>query len=609
MLRSPHLSPRDFASLPGFAFPLLSWSRREVALFRDHTGRFELYTLDLATRKWRQLTDGQAPRGLRSGFCWTRDDAALIYARDRKGDEQHDLYRLEIASGEVQRLTSDPKVQHHAVEVSPDNRFLSVNSTREGQLDLFRFDLAACGWQRLAHFGSPCSGGRWSTDGSWVYFQANESNDLRNSDAYRAHRDGGRVERIFHVADGAKDLLGRPHPDGGRWAVMSDAGGCSRAGILERLGGEVRWLGHGDVDEHAIEFSPDGRWLSILREVDAAVVPLLYEVATGRERLLRIPAGIAGGLRFLADGGKLLLSHTSSSRRPGLHLYDLEQDTLEALLPPEYGAMDPSRFVAAEHIRYPAHDGEQVPALLYLPPEPAPGEGGMPAIILAHGGPTAHWMQAFDPYAQLLVDRGILVLQPNVRGSTGYGAAWRDANLKDWGGGDLEDVASGVEYLRRRGDVDMSRIGIFGGSYGGYLSFIAAVKKPDLFKVAIPWVGISDLHRLYEENMQHFRYYFRQQMGDPEADEALWRDRSAVTHVQNLRAKLLIGHGINDPRCPISQARGFRDRLLALGRREGTAPGDDFEYHEFDMGHGPSGDIEGKIRTYETVLDFLDRRL
>jgi dipeptidyl aminopeptidase/acylaminoacyl peptidase len=99
-------------------------------------------------------------------------------------------------------------------------------------------------------------------------------------------------------------------------------------------------------------------------------------------------------------------------------------------------------------------------------------------------------------------------------------------------------------------------------------------------------------------------------MGDPEENRALWRDRSAIEFADRLKAKLLILHGTNDPRCPITQARIFRDKILTLGKREGTGPDDDFEYHEFDdEGHGPSGDIAGKIRTYKLVADFLQRRL
>jgi dipeptidyl aminopeptidase/acylaminoacyl peptidase len=178
-------------------------------------------------------------------------------------------------------------------------------------------------------------------------------------------------------------------------------------------------------------------------------------------------------------------------------------------------------------------------------------------------------------------------------------------NIKDWGGGDLEDVAAAARYLQRLPDVDPGRIGIFGGSYGGYMTYMAVTKKPDLWKAAVAWVGITDLHKLYEEDLPHFKDYFREQMGDPVADRDLWRERSAITYADQLTAKLLIVHGHTDPRCPITQARIFRERLLELGRTEG----EDFEYVEFaDEGHG-SQDIKQKLRFYGLLEDFFARRL
>jgi len=148
-------------------------------------------------------------------------------------------------------------------------------------------------------------------------------------------------------------------------------------------------------------------------------------------------------------------------------------------------------------------------------------------------------------------------------------------------------------------------VAVFGGSYGGFMTYLITVKRPELFKAAVAWVGISDLARLYASSMEHFKYFLRAQMGDPAERSELWRERSAVNFMARLRAKLLIVHGVNDPRCPIDQARVVRDRLLALGRREG----EDFEYVELsEEGHGTT-DLDQKVRTFRLLADFLKRSL
>lgn len=599
----------ELASLPTFTAVTPSWGRDKVAFYWDKTGRFELYVLDLLTRELRQLTDGEAPRHLRAGFEWTRDDAAIIFAKDRDGDEQHNLHRIDVRTREVTQLNDDPKSQEYVGQVAPDNRRLAVISNRTGQLNVFILDLVTREWRQLTHFKNPVEWVEWSPSGEWISFNTNESADLRNRDGYLMRADGAEISKVLSIREGSSDRLEEWHPDGRRLAITSDAGGAWRPGIFDLQTGAVRWLGRDGVEEYVGRFSANGRWLSALRNQDSALLPVLYDIETGQERILNLPPGVAAGSHIVLNDTKVVGFHTASNRRGELVLYDLASDTYEILIPADYGSIDPAVFVTDEYVWYPSADGRRVPALLFTPQDARPGDR-LPALVHVHGGPTDQFFRGFDAYAQFLADRGFVVLQPNIRGSTGYGVEWRDLNIKDWGGGDLEDVAAGAAFLKSLPYVDPERIGIFGGSFGGYMSFIAVTKKPDLFKIGAPRIGISDLHLMYEESKEHFRYFLRRQMGDPVADHALWRDRSAITHADKVQAKLLIVHGVNDPRCPVSQSRVFRERLLALGKREGTGPGDDFEYHEFaDEGHGPSGDIQGKIRMFTLLADFIERRL
>lgn len=598
--------------LPTVAALTVSHSGEEVAFYADWTGRFELYVLNLHARERRQVTNGEAPKGIRAGFVWSRDDTRILFSRDHDGDERQALFEVTLASGEVRPLHHSPESMDYAVGAHPDGRRLLVNSTRGGQMNVHVYDLTREGedaWTALTQQPNATQAVAWSPDGAQLTLNTNESADLRNVDGYVVNADGSGLRRVWRVREGSRDEVGHWHPDGRRVAVTSDADGHSRVGLLTLESGEVTWLTPADgvTEEEPGRFSPDGRWLSVIRNVESTLSPVLYDTGTGQARELSLPPGLAYGTEFALGGTKLLFQYTTTTTRPEVLLYDLGTDTCEVLLPAEYGEVDPADFVPGEYVRYPSTDGVRVPAILYRPRSAAPGQR-FPALVCVHGGPTAQFFRAFNAQLQFLADRGYVVLCPNVRGSTGYGVGWRDANLMDWGGRDLEDVAAGAEYLKTLDFVDPGRVGIFGVSYGGYLSYLAAVKKPGLFKVSVPIVGITDLHRLHEDNsrvMPQLGYYFRTLMGDPVEQAELWRDRSPITHAAKLKAHMFMMHGANDPRCPVNQARGFRDALLQNGREEGR----DFEYVEFgDEGHG-AGDIAGRTRSYRLLADYLARRL
>ena len=595
----------ELARLPSFYAVNLSWAGDKIAFYGDQTGRLELYLMDLAEREAHQISQGQLPRSPRAGFVWSRDDRHIIFAKDHQGNEQHDLYQIEVATGQVTQLTQDPECQEYPIEFSPDQQWLTVLTNKFGQLNLCKLNLANREYVQLTNYPNPVfNGGKWHPDGKQIAFVVNETANLKNADVYLLDVATNEARRVLSVAEGSQDNAADWHPDGHILAVTSDASGVNRPGLLDLSTGQVRWLGEEGVDESAQKFSHNGRYLACIRNVNAELRPVLYDTETGARRDLNLPAGLAFGASFTPDDTHLVTLFTTPTTRAELVLYNLTTDHYQTLLPADYGSIDPTLFVTSEHIWYPSYDGRQIPALLYKPQNLA-GGARWPAIVLVHGGPTAQWFRSFDPYAQFLVDQGYVVLAPNIRGSTGYGVEFRDLNRYDWAGGDLEDVAHGAAYLKSLPYVDGERLGLFGGSYGGYMTFMQAVKKPELWKAASAAVGITDLRLLYDESMEHFKYYLRLQMGDPDEKAELWRDRSAIHFAGQLKAKLQIIHGLNDPRCPITQARHFRARLLDLNYQEGK----DFEYIEFgDQGHG-SADIEHKIKWYSLLVDYMGRNL
>lgn len=607
----PRIPLEELVSLPTFYFPQISWGRDNVAFYWDKSGRIEIWMIDLASGELRQVSHGEVPKSVRAGFVWSRDDRLIVFPKDRDGDEQHNLFRLDLETGQVEQLTDNPQAQEHPVEFSPDDQWLLVLSNMKGQQNLFKFHLERREYVQLTDYPSPVLGGgtllaacRWSPDGQRIAYATNETATLKNSDIYICDADGGNKWRLLQVKEGSRERVGAWSPDGRSLAITSDASGWDRVGLCDVDSGEVRWLSQEGRDESAGDYSQDGRLLFALRNQDAVVQSVVYDLEKGEEAILQTPPGATQYAAFFDHDRRLLMDHTSITQRLELLSYDLTMGQSEVVLPAEYGSIDPARFVDGQYISYRSYDGLEIPAILYKPRD-IPPDSRLPAIVEVHGGPASQFFRAFDPYIQFLVDRGFVLLQPNIRGSIGYGAEFRDMNLMDWGGGDLEDVAAGAGYLRQLPYVDPERIGVFGGSYGGYMTFMQLVKKPDLWKAGVAWIGITDLHRMYEKSIEHFKYFLRIYLGDPQENAELWRERSAINYAEDMRAKLLILHGVNDPRCPVDQARTFRDRLLELGRVEG----EDFEYVELGKeGHG-SKDIEQKRRIFKVIGDFMERWL
>ncbi|MCK4878159.1 MAG: S9 family peptidase, partial [Candidatus Heimdallarchaeota archaeon] len=266
-------------------------------------------------------------------------------------------------------------------------------------------------------------------------------------------------------------------------------------------------------------------------------------------------------------------------------------------------------FYDVEYIKYPTFDGLEIAATLGKP-KLEPGKK-YPALVDVHGGPTHQYYRNFSIFAQVFAHHGFVILQPNFRGSTGYGKEFMELNLMDWGGGDAKDMIWGKKYLESLDYVDPDRIGVFGGSYGGFSTFLQLTKYADAgWKAGSAWIGISHLKTMFDKSQPHFKYFLTQHMGTYEENKELWDDRSAMTHIEKIKVPIQIIHGVQDPRCPIEESRQFRDKLLEMDWKEGEEGDNSYEYVEFeDEGHGAFSDIAMRIRTTKLFIDFFERRL
>ena len=605
-IQDADIEPETLASLPSFYSPSVSPDGDELAFFHDRSGRMELYTLSLPDGEWEQWSDGTVPRSLSGGLEWAADGERIYFHRDENGDEQNDIHAID-RDGETEAVV-ETDGQSYLASVDPEGEFLVYASNHAGQMNLHRFDLASGESTPLTEHEDRVQwyGAGLSPDGTQVAYATNESDDPENRDVFVVDIDGGDPRKLDIGETGATAGTGDWFPDGQRLLVGDDTPDLGRVGVHHLETGETEWLSDGDGEETPAMVSPDGEFALAMRTRKAATVPVVYDVSTGESRELVVPTGVATGVGG-EDGGfvderRIVLTNQTGTERQSVLLYDLDADEETTVIEPEYDGVDPSLFVEPEYVTYESEDGLEVGALLYeVRTDPGP------AVVYVHGGPTAQTKRRFNLYLQFLVSEGYTVLAPNYRGSTGRGREFRNRIRNDWGGMEQVDIRCGAEWLAERDSVDPDRIAVVGGSYGGYSAFCQMTMYPEPWAAGVARVGMSDLELLYEESMPHFKSILEDMLGDPEENRDLYRERSAINHVENLQAPIYVIHGVNDPRCPISQARSFRDAMEGEGLVEGEDG--DFEYTELgEEGHG-STDIEQKVRAFELLADFLDRRL
>jgi dipeptidyl aminopeptidase/acylaminoacyl peptidase len=264
--------------------------------------------------------------------------------------------------------------------------------------------------------------------------------------------------------------------------------------------------------------------------------------------------------------------------------------------------LDPGKLVIPTHVDFPARDGETLYGLLYLPTSFEPGEKP-PVLLSVHGGPTWQARPMFDAATQHLLARGIAVFDLNFRGSTGYGKRFARLDNKRLRTNAVRDMEDAMHWLAKDGRVDTSRAAVMGESYGGFMTFAAVTTFPNLFDAAVSFVGVSNWVTALEGASPVLKASDRLEYGDindPE-DREFFRQISPITHVDKVKTPIMVLHGANDPRDPVSESDQF-----VRGVREN---GNEVKYLRFpDEGHGIRK-LENRLIAYRRIADFLERKL
>jgi len=581
------------------------WSADGKQLFvaTDITGRVNI---------WRMQADGSWPVQMtqsddaQSGLAVSRDGKWLYFTQDQGGNEYPDIYRVPTGGGAVENLTNTPDRREDSLLVGPAGGLvaLSAKLKSEGQTNLAVMGedgaVRLLTAERDPQFNWQAAA--WVDGGKAII--ANRLNVGGTvGEVWRIDVASGRATKLLGKADTHYIATGAT-PDGSSIAVTTDERtGQDHAGIYAVAGKNWRWLAPTAWEQSSDIITPDGRTMIVRTNDNGRSTLSRVDLATMVQSDLALDPGrnsTAGLQPVSPDGRQMLVIHSGADSPTAAYAYDLSANSARLVLPLAMASLSPDLLPKSTIVTFPSFDGTLISAVVTMPFN-LRRDGSNPAIVMPHGGPTGQTQDGFSRYATAFATRGYVVIQPNFRGSTGYGRAFQDANRMDLGGGDLKDVVAARNFLVASGYVDTRKVGIFGGSYGGFMTLMAIGRTPDEFAAAVQWYGIINWRTMYRDQDPLLQAYQRSLLGTPDANPDVYDRASPLTYMQAAKAPLLSLQGENDIRVPRGQAQEVNDLLKAKGNIVETIfyPG---EGHGFQKREHQLDSLRRTIGWFDTYL-------
>jgi dipeptidyl aminopeptidase/acylaminoacyl peptidase len=586
--------------------PAWSPDGNTIAFTTNMTGRNNLWLVQSSGGWPRQLTVSDDRQ---SGAAWSPDGKWIVYQQDFGGNESYDIFAVPSGGGASVDLTSTPEISETRPLFSPDGKMLACDYKPKMSAST---DIAVIDWstrklkkltneQSKDHLWSVVA---WSPDGHFLYATRFFAG-FTDGSVFRIDVTSGQQEELTPHQGQIVIAASSVSPDGKTVAITSnEKGGFNNVGLLDVASKKIRWVTDTQWQAESGDFSPDGKTLAYEINADGIATTYLYDVTSGQSSSVAMPAGLTSAAgnpnAFSPDGKSLLLTHQDSQRPSDLWVYDVASGKPRQLSYSAVAGLNPADLPAAQLVHYKSFDGTMISAFLWVP-DNLKRDGSNPGVVLPHGGPTGQTVASFNATAAALASRGYLAIAPNVRGSTGYGLAFQKANHQDLGGGDLQDEVYATKFLIDTGYANAKKIGITGGSYGGFMTLMAIGKTPDVWAAAVEMFGIIDWYTMLQHEDPFLQQYEKSLLGDPEKDRVVYEASSPIKYIRNEKAPLLILQGENDIRVPKEEAEQVYDILKKEGRTV------DAHYYPAE-GHG-FAKRENQIDALRRTVAWFDKYL
>jgi dipeptidyl aminopeptidase/acylaminoacyl peptidase len=586
-------------SISGASF---SADEKKILFSSNKTGIYNVYSIVVTGGEPAALTSSTTDTTLAVGY-FPKDDR-FLYTRDKGGDEKNHLFVRERGGSEKDLTPGENLKAIFAGWTHDGDAFYVRSNERDPRFfDLYRYDTN--GYARKLFYKNEAGYqvGDVSDDGRWVALAKPRTTADSDISLWNAATNETKLiskhEGIAEYAPQAFD------PDSkALYYTTNDGSEFSRLKRYDLATGKDEEVERADWDVFLTYFSHNGRYRLTAVNEDGRTVLRIHDGKTDRlVTVPNLPAGEIGAVRISRSETKLAFQLNGDRAPNNLYVFEFGGKAPRRLTDTLSKDIDPEDLVEAQVVRFPSFDGMAIPNIFYKPHEVS-SQAKAPALVWVHGGPGGQTRRSYSPYIQFLVNHGYVVLGINNRGSSGYGKTFFTADDKKHGHEPLSDCVAARKYLQSLPYVDPDRIGILGGSYGGYMTLAALTLQPDAFAVGIDLFGISNWVRTLESIPKWWesqREALYQEIGDPVKDREMLLAVSPLFHADRIKKPLMVLQGANDPRVIKPES----DDIVAAARKNGVP----VEYVVFpDEGHGFTKK-KNQIEGWKAILEFLDKHL
>lgn len=573
-----------------------------VLVSNDETGVFNVYKQPLDGSKAIQLTSSTVDSTY--GVSWFPNDDRFLYTADQGGNELNHLFVKQLDDLDVD-LTPGENLKAYFAGWHQDEKsfYVATNERDEKYFDLYQYQVSDYERRLVFTNTNGYSVESISPNGAWLVMSKSMGN--ANSDLYMVNlliendtpslitEHTGDIEHgVYTFSKDNKTLIFSTNEHGEYREAWSYN--------VEKQTSAMYY--QADWDVSFIYFSKDGRYQVSGVNADAQTAIKIYDTKLEEEVLLpSMPKGDLQGVNFSADSSTMVFYINSDTAPSNLYTHKLGTNSVNRLTNTGNPNIAEEKLVNGEVIRFKSFDGLEIPAILYKPKQASYRK--VPALIYIHGGPGGQSRKGYSALTQHLVNNGYAIIKINNRGSSGYGKTFFHLDDKRHGEDDLQDVVFNKKYLQTLDWVDKDRIGVIGGSYGGYLT-MAAMTFTDEFKVGINIFGVTNWVRTLESippYWEAFRKSLYDELGDPATDKERLHNISPVFFGHQVKSPVLVVQGENDPRVLKIES----DEMVEAIRAGGTF----VDYLVFDdEGHGFRKKVN-RINASEKYIEFLGNHL